>query len=512
MEFINKKRRKNAMTVSALYISIIVLTIILLFIKGLRNLFPVYVLNISIDIFGMTIGYVLYVCCVIDVQKTGTNLKYFLYLINITILGLFADAIAWMVNFVPELRIVNIIDNTLYFVCSPVAACFFWLYTMTYLRLDEKMIKLLGKVVQAGLAVALFMRVVNLFTGWYFSVDEMGVYSRGPHYLASLIYTYFTITAALIGVIYERKKLQVHQIVIFFIYGLGPLIVGIFTVFVYGLSIIYPFIMAILLLMYCLLNVSQGKAKAVADRDLALASSIQEHVLPNTFPYMPEREEFDLYASMTPAKEVGGDFYDFFMIDDDHLALIIADVSGKGIPAALFMMVARTIIKNQVLYSNEADPKLILRKVNDQLCEGNELELFVTAWLGIVTISTGQLSYANAGHEYPAVCRAGGNFEVIKEKHSPPLATMEGLKFRGGDIQLNPGDSIYVYTDGVTEATNSNKKMFDIDRMLQALNQNKDKSVEEIDQSVRASINEFVGDAPQFDDITMLCFRYNGTK
>ncbi|MCR5342833.1 MAG: PP2C family protein-serine/threonine phosphatase [Butyrivibrio sp.] len=270
--------------------------------------------------------------------------------------------------------------------------------------------------------------------------------------------------------------------------------------------------MLVILLMYCMLNVLQGRDKAIADRDLMLASSIQEHVLPRIFPPFPDRNEFDLYASMTPAKEVGGDFYDFFMIDDNHLAVVIADVSGKGVPAALFMMVSRTIIKNQGLYSRKMNPCTILQKVNNQLCEGNELELFVTAWLGIIDISTGIMDYANAGHEYPCIRTGGGNFTLLKEKHSPPLATMEGLSFRGGQLKLQPGDALYIYTDGVTEATNSKNLLFGNDRMLSALNEDPDADPITLDKHVRNRITEFVKDAPQFDDITMLCLKYYGAE
>ncbi len=510
MEFINKRQKKKVIWISAFYITIILLSIFFLFEKGFGELHSVYIVNISVDIFAMILGYVLFVCCIMDVQKTGLDYRYYLYLINVAFLGLFTDSIAWIVNEVPKLRNINILDNTFYFMCAPIGACFFWLYTMTYLKLDKKIIQALGKIVKVGLFFSVGLRVINLFTKAYFSVDSMGVYSRGPYYDYSMIYTFFVMGSALVAVMLERKKLQRYQIVTFFVYALGPIAVGVFTMFIYGLSLSYPIVMLVLLLMYCLLNVSQGKDKAIADRDLLLASSIQEHVLPSTFPYMPERDEFDLYATMSPAKEVGGDFYDFFMIDDDNLALVIADVSGKGIPAALFMMVSRTLIKNQTLYAKEIDPKKILGEVNDQLCEGNDMELFVTAWLGILTISTGKLRYANAGHEYPAVCKAGGLFEVVKEKHSPPLAAIEGMKFRGAEVQLSPGDTIYVYTDGVTEATNSFNQLFDINRMVESLNRNKDKSVKEINEGVRDDIDKFVGDAAQFDDITMLCIRYYG--
>ena len=242
--------------------------------------------------------------------------------------------------------------------------------------------------------------------------------------------------------------------------------------------------------------------------ELNVATQIQADMLPRIFPAFPERKEFDIYAAMTPAKEVGGDFYDFFLIDDDHLAMVIADVSGKGVPAALFMVIAKTLIKNRTQMGGT--PAEILAYVNDQLCDGNEAELFVTVWLGILQLSTGQGIAANAGHEHPAVRRANGNYELIKTKHSPAVATMENIRFREQKFKLYPGDSLYVYTDGVPEATNAENELFGTDRMLDSLNRDPDASAEVLLHEIKRRIDAFVGNAPQFDDITMLCLKYYG--
>lgn len=242
--------------------------------------------------------------------------------------------------------------------------------------------------------------------------------------------------------------------------------------------------------------------------ELSVATTIQADMLPSKFPAFPDRKEFDIYASMTPAKEVGGDFYDFFLIDDDHLALVIADVSGKGVPAALFMVIAKTLIKNRAMMGGT--PSEILGHVNNQLCEGNEAEMFVTTWLCIIELSTGKCTASNAGHEYPAIRRAGGKYELYKQKHSPALAVIEGIKFMQYEFELAPGDSIYVYTDGVAEATNSDNKLFGTDRMLDALNIAPDSAPEKLLEAVHCGIDSFIADAPQFDDITMLCLHYYG--
>lgn len=236
--------------------------------------------------------------------------------------------------------------------------------------------------------------------------------------------------------------------------------------------------------------------------ELDVAKHIQASMLPCIFPAFPERPELDIYATMTPAKEVGGDFYDFFLVDDDRLALVMADVSGKGVPAALFMVIAKTLLKNCA--QTGLSPKAILEKVNNQLCENNDAELFVTVWIGLLEISTGRLTAANAGHEYPVVKKAQGDYELIKDKHGFVLAGMEGAHYQEYELQLEPGDKLYLYTDGVAEATDAHNELYGTDRMLAVLNRNRETPCEELLVQIKADIDAFVGEAPQFDDITML--------
>ena len=242
--------------------------------------------------------------------------------------------------------------------------------------------------------------------------------------------------------------------------------------------------------------------------ELDMASRIQGSQLPRLFPPFPDRKEFSLYASMTPAKEVGGDFYDFFMIDDDHMGFVMADVSGKGVPAALLMMVSRVLIKSGL--QNGKDPAETLKSVNNQLCEGNDADFFVTVWLAVLEISTGKGVAANAGHEHPALRRADGEYELVIYKHGMPVGVIRDLPYKEHEFQLQPGDSFFVYTDGVAEATDANKEMYGTDRMLKALNQDPDAPPEQALATVARDIDRFVAGAEQFDDITMLCFRYSG--
>lgn len=241
--------------------------------------------------------------------------------------------------------------------------------------------------------------------------------------------------------------------------------------------------------------------------ELSVAAQIQADMLPRIFPPFPDRKEFDLYASMVPAKEVGGDFYDFFMADEDHLVMVMADVSGKGVPAALFMVIARTLIKNRSQSQMSLSPSEILADVNGQLCEGNEEGMFVTVWLGILNIFTGKGMAANAGHEHPAVRRAGGKFELVKYRHSPALAVMEGIRFREHEFQLNQGDTLYIYTDGVPEATNAEEELFGEERLLAALNREPDADPEKLLRNMAEDMDAFMAGAPRFDDTTMLALK-----
>ena len=241
-----------------------------------------------------------------------------------------------------------------------------------------------------------------------------------------------------------------------------------------------------------------------------MASQIQLRMLPHEFPPFPDRNEFDIYASMKPAREVGGDLYDYAMLDEDHLLLLIGDVSGKGIPAALFMTVSKVLL--QSFASMDLSASEILTKANNVVCSNNPLDMFITIWMGILEISSGKLVAANAGHEYPVLKRADGEFELIKDVHGMVVGGLEGLKYKEYEWQLSPGDKLFLYTDGVPEANNSNQEMFGNDRMLATLNQDPDGSPQELLETMRHSVREFVGDAEQFDDITMLCIEYKGPQ
>ena len=242
--------------------------------------------------------------------------------------------------------------------------------------------------------------------------------------------------------------------------------------------------------------------------ELHMANQIQEGMLPNIFPPFPDRTDFDVYASMDPAKEVGGDFYDFFLIDDDHLCMVIADVSGKGIPAALFMMASKIILSNNAMMGKS--PAQILTDTNTAISANNPREMFVTVWLGILELSSGRMVCSNAGHEYPTIKRPGGGFELFKDKHGFVIGGMSGLKYTEYELTLEPGSKLFVYTDGVPEASDKENNLFGTERMLDALNAEPGASPKAVLANVRSAVDGFVGEVEQFDDLTMLCLEYSG--
>ena len=244
--------------------------------------------------------------------------------------------------------------------------------------------------------------------------------------------------------------------------------------------------------------------------ELALATRIQMDMLPRIFPPFPNIKEIDLYASMDPAKEVGGDFYDYFMVDEKQLWLVVADVSGKGIPAALFMMMSKIMVQN--FAQTLKNPGEVLEQVNNQICNNTREEMFVTVWLGVLDLQTGLVTAANAGHEYPVLKEPGGDYRLVKDKHGLVVGGMAGYHYREYQLRLQPGSRLFVYTDGLPEASNDEEEMFGIERTLKVLNEVKEGSPREVLQHVSQAAADFVGRAPQFDDMTMLCLDYYGEK
>ena len=242
--------------------------------------------------------------------------------------------------------------------------------------------------------------------------------------------------------------------------------------------------------------------------ELALATQIQAAMLPHMVPAFPDRMDFDIIGSMNPAKEVGGDFYDYFLVDSDHLGMVIADVSGKGVPAALFMMASKIILQSVAMLGGS--PAEILTRTNEAICSNNEAQMFVTVWLGILELSTGKLICANSGHEYPVFKQPGEKFELYKDKHGFVIGGLEGVKYKEYEVDLKPGAKLFVYTDGLPEAMNARQELFGTKRMLEALNTEPDAAPADVLKNVSKAVDRYVQSEEQFDDLTMLCLEYKG--
>ena len=384
---------------------------------------------------------------------------------------------------------------------------YFYQYVKKTLGFEGRLARWADKLIPVLLVFENLVVLSNIIGPTTFFVNDSGSYQNTGVPLAEDVF--LIVTSLLTTILIIRSESPRSQKIAALTFIFLPLIIFLTTMGEYGNASQYGMTLMSLVIMYCIIfNYNSGKLQAT-QTELNMATEIQASMLPSIFPAFPNREEFDLYASMDPAKEVGGDFYDFFMVDEDHLGIVIADVSGKGVPAALFMMISKTVVQNFAMLGFGAAETL--NKANEALCAQNKMQMFVTTWIGILELSTGKMTCASAGHEYPAVYHEG-KFELLKDKHGLVLGGMDGARYKEYDIRLDKGDKIFVYTDGVPEATSANTELFGTDRMIDALNKNAEAIPYDILKNVRAAVDDFVGAAEQFDDLTMLCLEYRGRK
>lgn len=400
-----------------------------------------------------------------------------------------------------------------------VLAAGFMAYMMSMLVLSVSTVKA-KKPLLIALTALLCVHTTLLIVGWPFNLiytfDESNIYHRAPLYVLSNLCPLIMLVIDAVLLLRFCGELDRRVKSALWVYLIAPIAAIVVQSAFYGVQlIIFATVFAAVYLFSVIVQTQneayekQQKESSRIETELTMASSIQADMLPNIYPAFPERPEFDIFASMDPAKEVGGDFYDFFLVDDDHLCMVIADVSGKGVPAALFMMASRIILANNAMLGKS--PAQILTDANKAICANNREEMFVTVWLGILELSTGKVTAANAGHEFPALRHEGGDFELFKDKHGFVIGGMDGVKYKQYELQLSPGDRLFLYTDGVPEATNGEKELFGNERMLNALNRVKDAEPENVLKGVRRAVDDFVKAAEQFDDLTMLCVQYKGS-
>ena len=527
MEIVVSKKKWSFQKLVMLILMIIGPVFNLFMLLGYADLDAMAVLemhNISVASLGSVLVLLLYVSSIKNRDEhNGMGMVFSYMLFNNSVLYFF-DFVRWATNGMSQYVYQTIIFNEMYLIISLWMMDLFWHYLVEITLPDDPKLRKVTKGVNIVTIFAILTVIGNWFGRYYFTVDpSTGLMTNGKYLPCIGIYTLVLLIASwgfLATYPFPKQKKK-----ILFSYIIFPIAATIYQLFVPNISLVPSALLCAITLIYVnifaqrneeaareeleikrkeseILTIQRDHARI--DTELDMATKIQASMLPCTFPAFPNKKEFDIYASMSPAKEVGGDFYDYFMLDDDHLVLVMADVSGKGVPGALFMMASKIMIKNIYQANKVLPPSQILEIVNNMLLENNNIELFVTAWLAKYEISTGTLTYANAGHEDPAIMRNGGTYELHVTHHGFVLAGMENTHYKDMTLTLDHGDKLFIYTDGVTEATNGDEELWGSERMLQALNKYRDCASKELIEGVKKEAGIFIGDEEPFDDMTML--------
>lgn len=497
----DEKSAKNGLFFVLLLPCLYVLFVLL---RDFRGIDAAWAFNIGVNLMAGVVCVVIYHSCMRDSAGIGEHKGLFLSLLITSGLSIFLAGSAWIVHGIPTLVFWNRLFNVLLFTDNYMLLLIFWHFECIALHVDEKITSLVNGFLQVFFLPTLFCNLANLFFPIFFSVDAAGFYRREKFFPVSIISLIPLLLGIAIGV--YRSNSTRREKLIFSSFVAFPLTVLIVSLLKFNTSFLEPAMFFSIVIIYHLLISVRAKKMALTQTELKMAADIQESALPHVFPPFPEHSEFDLYAVMNPAREVGGDYYDFIMVDEDHLAVLIADVSDKGTPAALFMMSTKNLINYRTRQGGT--PAEILTDVNAHVSRNNESSMFVTVWMGILNLKTGVLTCTNAGHENPAVCGTDGVFRIFRDKHGMVVGAMHGLKYRDYELKMDPGSKIFVYTDGVPDASNHAGDRYGVNRLEAALNRTADASPEEILSFIQKDIDNFVNGAKQFDDLTMLCLEY----
>ena len=364
-------------------------------------------------------------------------------------------------------------------------------------------------VIRVIILIGQILLIISQFTNLYYSYDSMNVYHREKFYFINYLIPLIATLIQYYILAKEFKNTSLRIKIPIILYFTLPVLGAVIQIFIQGFPISNVMIGGVTILLYLFViydaNI-QLKEKEKTEADLRLAKEIQQNEIPNAFPAFPGRDEFDLYAMMNPAKDVGGDFYDYYFIDDNHLALVIADVSGKSISGSLNMIKAKVLLKN--ISSNNYDPSEILCKLNNSFIDNNKMDMFVTMWFGIVEISTGKITFSNAGHPDAIIINDDAT-DLYITKHGIPIGVTKDYKYTNSVINLNKGDKLFIYTDGITDIVNLNNEEYGFNRLIRNIYSNKDNNVKEVIDSVNKELKEYSKGNIQFDDVTMLCFELN---
>ena len=456
--------------------------------------------NMGIDLMGAA------VCCLLFFGAVGRDTEdesafNFGPMILINCFSFLLNAVEWFCTGVPELRKLFLIAKVLDDILDGLLIYHFWRYIQITLAMKNGRI---DRMVRTLLIPHILVILINLFVPALLWIDAEGVFHPTNLYWISDLYLILFMVITVIQIARANVGLRQKFVVVFF--ASAPFLHYLVTLNKNGYATREGAILVSILLVYEILFEDRSERLTAAKKELGMAAGIQQAMLPRAEDRDGTDKRYLLDASMEPAREVGGDFYDYFPVDDNHLALLIADVSDKGVPAGLFMMSAKILINYRTRQGGS--PAEILTQVNEEICKNNPGDMFVTVWLGILDLSTGEMICANAGHEYPAIRGEDGAFHIFQDRHGFVLGGMSETKYRNYTLNLKPGDAIFVYTDGVTEANNPEKQLYGLEHLTASLNAAAKQSPKEILARVRADVNDFAAGAEQSDDLTMLCLEY----
>lgn len=477
-------------------------------IRSLDNLERHLAFNTGGEIAAIFTGVMLTLSILPNYKRQSGYIRVFVTLIAFLCFTMTFDLGEALIDGLPQFRWLNITFPTLVWISETTTVFFFWLYSTYALRNKGKIFNVLYIIAGCVLVAFTLIPAISAISGnpLYFYIDENSFYHRKEFlwWISRIPHSFF-IVATIISIVLSKESTK--KKIVISIFGSLPIVAMGSGGYKTGVAIEYIAMMMSIVLIFAFIFSDKEKDLYSTNKELSLATNIQKQMLPSIFPAFPERKEFDIYASMTPAKEVGGDFYDFFLIDDSHLGMVIADVSDKGVPAALFMMASKIMVQNYAMMGRS--PAEVLKAVNNQICQNNQAEMFVTIWLGILDLKTGILKASNAGHEKPLFTNKDGKFEMYKDKNNFVVGWYKGIDYTEYEIKLEKGSKIFIYTDGVPESA-SNEGQFTRERMVETINKYSDKKPDEIVKCMKSELDEFSGNHDQFDDITMLCVEYVG--
>ncbi len=506
VERITIRRKSSGYAGLSFVVLLPILLNVFLILRRPVNMESGWAFNIGVNLVGSCVCAVVYYSCLQDTAGVGERNPLFLSLLIASSSGMFLSACAWIVQGIASLAFINRLVNVLLYINNYVMVFLFWRCELFMLDVSERLSRFVNDFLQFYLLPVLILILANLFVPVLFSVDTTGVYRRTALFPLLFVLLLPVMLGIFFGIITAKSSVKDKIIVASFI-GL-PVIEFIISLIDPDISILEASMFLSVMIIYFTLINERGKKLAATQTELRMATNIQAAMLPHIFPPYPDRSEFSLYASMNPAREVGGDFYDFFLVDDDHLAVLIADVSDKGIPAALFMMSTMILINYRTRQGGT--PAEILTDINAQIARDNDSQMFVTIWMGILDVHTGMLTCTNAGHEYPAVCGADGVFRIFRDKHGLCVGAMESVRYRDYELRMDPGDKIFVYTDGVPDARDPAGESYGLERLDAALNRLTGEDPEHVLHGIRKDVDAFTKGEGQFDDLTMLCLEYKG--